>query len=134
MQANAKEREKEPAVWGPHVAECVMRGARLQWPYAGSCSFLWDICELFQHYIWVPWVSPFPEVMWRPTTTLIYPACYQCLLYLFLGVSGSEHALLTAVLLRIHWRCQPAPFFFCAETAADLYGHQQLTSTAHSTL
>lgn len=73
MQANAKEREEEPAVWGPHVAECVMRGARLQWPYAGSCSFLWDICELFQHYVWVPWVSPFPEVNVAPNNNLHLP-------------------------------------------------------------
>ena len=62
LQANPRASEDEPAVWGPHVAECVMRGAKLQWPYGGSCDFLWDVTDMFQHYVWVPWVSPFPEV------------------------------------------------------------------------
>ena len=61
VQANPRKSEQEPVVWGPHVAECVMRGARLQWPYAGSCDFLWDVQAMFQHYVMVPWVSPFPE-------------------------------------------------------------------------
>ena len=62
VKANPRTSEEEPAVWGPHVAECVMRGARLQWLYGAKGDFLWDIQEMFQHYVWVPWASPFPEV------------------------------------------------------------------------
>ncbi|KAK9809768.1 hypothetical protein WJX73_004442 [Symbiochloris irregularis] len=75
IQANARASEEEAVVWGPHVAECVMRGAQLQWPYAGDCSFLWDMMEVFSHYVLVPWVSPFPQldsaVQWMYTNILL---------------------------------------------------------------
>ena len=62
MQATTPAMNGAPATAGPHVAEIVLKGAKMQYPLATMRSFCHDIVETYSHYIYAPWVSPYPEV------------------------------------------------------------------------
>ena len=39
-----------------------MQGAALSWPFAQPPDLIWDIQQLFTHYVFAPWVAPYPVV------------------------------------------------------------------------
>jgi len=47
---------------GPHVMEVVAKGAQITYPHSTMHSFCHDIVETYSHYVFPPWVSPYPQV------------------------------------------------------------------------
>ena len=62
IQAAAPATPATPALPGPHVMEIVLKGAQLTYPLATMHSFCHDIVHTYSHYVYPPWVSPYPQV------------------------------------------------------------------------
>ena len=62
MQAAVPATAETPALMGPHVVEIVAKGAQLTYPLASMRSFCHDIVETYSHYVYPPWVAPYPQV------------------------------------------------------------------------
>ena len=67
MQAAVPATAETPALMGPHVVEIVAKGAQLTYPLATMRSFCHDIVETYSHYVYPPWVAPYPQVCIRTT-------------------------------------------------------------------
>lgn len=62
LQAAAPPTSDTPALAGPHVVEIVAKGAQLMYPLGTMRSFGHDIVETYSHFVYPPWVSPYPQV------------------------------------------------------------------------
>lgn len=62
MQAAAPATADTPALAGPHVVEIVAKGAQLMYTLGSMRSFGHDIVETYSHFVYPPWVSPYPQV------------------------------------------------------------------------
>ena len=47
---------------GPHVMEVSVKGAQLSYPLTTIRSFCHDLVETYSHYVYPPWVDPYPQV------------------------------------------------------------------------
>lgn len=47
---------------GPHVMEVSVKGAHLTYPLTTMRSFCHDLVETYSHYVYPPWVDPYPQV------------------------------------------------------------------------
>lgn len=66
LQASAPATKDMPAMTGPHVMEIIAKGAQLTYPLATMHGFCHDIVETYGHFVYPPWVSPYPEVPSHP--------------------------------------------------------------------
>ena len=71
---------------GPHVMEVSVKGAHLTYPLTTMRSFCHDLVETYSHYVYPPWVDPYPQVRQLPFSNEALPKLDASTQHLCLGL------------------------------------------------